>query len=118
MIEIFTEEELEIIKRELIQKKYLSPYTKADLNKYISAKLDGIFGNQFHRDDIRTYPGVEGLIIKACDMCFKNYQDIYSNGKTKKKAWVHIPYDYREEYMQMVNEILDIVQKHNKEWKE
>ena len=118
MIERFTDEELEIIKRELIQKEYLNPHTKAELNRYISAKLNGIFGDQFYRDDIRTYPGVEGLIIKACDMCFKNYENSYSNGKTKKKASVYIPYDYCEEYMQMVNEILDAVEKHNKGWKE
>ena len=51
-------------------------------------------------------------------MCFKNYENSYSNGKTKKKASVYIPYDYCEEYMQMVNEILDAVEKHNKGWKE
>ena len=117
MIEKFTPEELEVIKRELIERENMNPLTKQDLHKYISSKLEGIFGNQFIEKSVRIYPGADVMIARLSDMCFKNYEMHFVKGDNEAmKACVRLPYKYKDEYMEMCNEIIEIIKKHNKEW--
>lgn len=112
MIERFTPEELEIIRAELKAKDSSPKHSRKELHDYVGAKISLIFQNQFSDKDIGYYPGPDIIIPKLAVLCFKNY----NKSGERYRVRTNVPDDIFNEYTEMLDEILSIIEKHNKEW--
>lgn len=112
MIEKFTPEELKIIRYELKTLDSTPKHSRKELHDYVGAKIKLIFQDQFSDKYIGYYPGPDIIIPKLSDLCFKNYNKTGERYRVR----MNLPDNIFDEYMEMIDEILGVIEKHNKEW--
>ena len=116
LIDQFTEEQLAQIRRELRELQKLS---KASLNEELFKKVNNLFdARSYHDNCIFPYREVTEAIGTIADYTLDNF--VYKHhGRAKKQiGWYraqNIPSQMEEEYRQITEEILEIIQKHKKQ---
>ena len=116
LIDQFTEEQLDQIRRELREIQKLS---KASINYDISSQVEEIFDRKTYHDQcLFPYRAVTEAVGTIADYTTDNF--VYKkHGRAKKQiGWYraqNIPIQKEEEYKEIVHEILDIIRKHKKQ---
>ena len=119
IINQLTEEEIAQIKREL---KQTQGHSKNIAGKEIKDKLDALFDYKSY-SDVGLYPcyQLSNAIFAIVNNSLDNFVYRYGNeGKRNIIGWCNntvIPNDIYEEYMQMSDEIIDLIKKHRKNTK-
>ncbi len=114
-IDQFTEEQIAQIRKEL---RLVQKLSKVTVNQELWEKIEKIFDRQsYHKENIFPYRELSDAITTIADFTVDNF--IYKNqGRTKKQiGWYrnqNIPKEKEKEYLQITEEILDVIRNHKK----
>ena len=116
MIEKFTEEELEIIKREL--KELPKDKAKRDYCEKEIERLHRAYPNEKVSGARHPYE-LTKTIFSIIDDFMGNFSKAIDNGRKYKSTYtraIYIPKEFADEYRQCFGEIVDVLAKHAKKF--
>ena len=114
MLEKFTPEEIEQIKRELLQGglqyssvkgTVLRPFRK-EVQELLPHSAKGSYYNHHQKNIVRA-------LSVLCDYAFNNYDVEQINGRERITMRKHIPFTIQADYAKMMYELLDVAKKYN-----
>ena len=122
LIDQFTEEQLAQIKREL---KEVQGRSKGKAGRTIKDKVDAVFDHKSYSNaGLWPYSKVSEAIVAIVNYSLDNFVYRYSDGREKPNGKRYSPGWYvntvitegmYEEYMQMSDEIIEVIKKHRKQ---
>ena len=118
MIEKFTKEELAIIMKEI--KELPKDYEKRSSCETAFNRLRSSYQNENLSGAPHSYDITQAILI-LCDAFMGNFVKIPQNGKRYNGDYCRAGYinkEFADEYVQMVNELVDVLVKHSRKFEE